>query len=80
QDLRVALEHSATYFVLEKGQPIFYPKYVDPKPQYYNYDMYEGSEYTLDLRPPFGERETKRTSQGKAVQAEEVLEIVTNQD
>ncbi|MFU1836529.1 5'-nucleotidase C-terminal domain-containing protein, partial [Enterococcus faecium] len=44
QDLREALEQSATYFVLEKGQPIFNPKYVDPKPQYYNYDMYEGIE------------------------------------
>ncbi|EGO2709395.1 bifunctional metallophosphatase/5'-nucleotidase [Enterococcus faecalis] len=79
QDLREALEKSATYFVLEKGQPIFNPKYVDPKPQYYNYDMYEGIEYTLDLRQPFGERVTKLNYHGKAVQAEDVLEIVTNQ-
>ncbi|ELY8292825.1 bifunctional metallophosphatase/5'-nucleotidase [Enterococcus faecalis] len=79
QDLREALEQSATYFVLEKGQPIFNPKYVDPKPQYYNYDMYEGIEYTLDLRQPFGERVTKLNYHGKAVQAEDVLEIVTNQ-
>ena len=49
------------------------------KPQYYNYDMYEGIEYTLDLRQPFGERVTKLNYHGKAVQAEDVLEIVTNQ-
>ena len=41
--------------------------------------MYEGIEYTLDLRQPFGERVTKLNYHGKAVQAEDVLEIVTNQ-
>lgn len=41
--------------------------------------MYEGIEYMLDLRQPFGERVTKLNYHGKAVQAEDVLEIVTNQ-
>lgn len=36
-------------------------------------------EYTLDLRQPFGERVTKLNYHGNAVQAEDVLEIVTNQ-
>ncbi|MFR8960977.1 MAG: 5'-nucleotidase C-terminal domain-containing protein, partial [Enterococcus faecalis] len=40
---------------------------------------YEGIEYTLDLRQPLGERVTKLNYHGKAVQAEDVLEIVTNQ-
>ncbi len=33
----------------------------------------------IDLRQPFGERVTKLNYHGKAVQAEDVLEIVTNQ-
>lgn len=78
-DLRAALEQTAEYFVIENGETIFNPKYVEPKPQYYNYDMYEGIDYVIDLTKPIGERITTLNYQGKAVQPTDSLEIVTNQ-
>ena len=79
EDLRKALERVATYFIVENGQAVFNPKYVEPKPQFYNYDMYEGIEYTLDFTRPFGDRVTRLEYHGKPVQDTDELEVVTNQ-
>ena len=78
-DLKAALERVATYFIVENGQAVFNPKYVEPKPQFYNYDMYEGIEYTLDFTRPFGDRVTRLEYHGKPVQDTDELEVVTNQ-
>ena len=71
-DLKAALERVATYFIVENGQAVFNPKYVEPKPQFYNYDMYEGIEYTLDFTRPFGDRVTRLEYHGKPVQDTDV--------
>lgn len=78
-DLRAALERVATYFVVVDGQVQFNPKYIEPKPQYYNYDMYEGIDYTLDFTKPFGERVPQLQYHGVDVQDTDELEVVTNQ-
>jgi len=78
-DLKAALERVATYFIVENGEAVFNPKYVEPKPQFYNYDMYEGIEYTLDFTRPFGDRVTRLEYHGKPVQDTDELEVVTNQ-
>lgn len=79
KDLRQALEQTATYFVIEAGEVIFNPKYVEPKPQYYNYDMYEGIEYVIDLTQPMGERVTKLLYKGQHVKDTDRLQVVMNQ-
>ena len=79
EDLRLALERVATYFIVKDGQVQFNPKYIEPKPQYYNYDMYEGIEYTLDFTKPFGERVTRLDYHGAPVKDTDELEVVTNQ-
>ena len=81
-DLKAALEHTAEHLELdENGQVIFSPRFVEPKPQYYNYDMYQGVDYTIDLRQPVGQRVTELSvsADGHAVTADESLEIVVNQ-
>ena len=78
-DLKAALERVATYFIVENGKAVFNPKYVEPKPQFYNYDMYEGIEYTLDFTRPFGDRVTRLDYHGKPVQPTDELEVVSNQ-
>src|SRR5262249_26248063 len=55
QQLKEALEHSATYFrPFEAGKS---PEdLVDEKIPAYNFDMAEGVSYDLDIRKPIGER------------------------
>ncbi|MBW5448031.1 bifunctional metallophosphatase/5'-nucleotidase [Cohnella sp. CFH 77786] len=59
QDIRDALERSAAYFADYRGGdgPIeVSPAFMEPKPQHYNYDMWEGIGYTLDISRPAGSR------------------------
>ena len=78
-ELKAALEQSADHFILQKGQIMFNPKYISPKPQYYNYDMYEGIDYVIDLNQPVGQRITTLTYHGQPISATDELEVVTNQ-
>ena len=78
-DLRQALEQTANYLALEDGKIVFNPRFIKPKPQYYNYDMYEGVDYTIDLRQPVGSRVTELRFNGQLVQATDTLEVVINQ-
>lgn len=57
QDIKDALEKTATYFILnDQGQIDVNPQFVEPKPQHYNYDMWEGISYTIDVSKPVGKR------------------------
>ncbi|MBM6615988.1 bifunctional metallophosphatase/5'-nucleotidase [Desemzia sp. RIT804] len=79
-DLRAALEQSAGYFALESDGTIgVNPDFMEPKPQHYNYDMYEGIEYIVDVAKPIGSRIVDLTKDGKAILDDELLEVVTNQ-
>lgn len=79
-DLKAALERSATYFVLnDSGDIIVNPQFMNPKPQMYNYDMYEGIEYTIDVSKEMGERITELNYKGNSVMPQDNLEIVINQ-
>lgn len=80
-DLKAALERCASFFKLEEdGKTLgINSLFINPKPQYYNYDMYEGIEYTLDISKPIGERVTKLEYHKNNVQSEDTLEIVMNQ-
>lgn len=80
KDLKDALERSAQHLALDaEGKIIFNPRYAEPKPQYYNYDMYEGIDYTLDLRKPVGNQVVKLLFEGQPVKDHQSLEVVLNQ-
>ncbi|WP_161879501.1 bifunctional metallophosphatase/5'-nucleotidase [Alkalibacterium sp. MB6] len=79
-DLKVALERSATYFSLsDAGEVIVNPEFLNPKPQMYNYDMYEGVEYVIDVAQAEGERVVEFKYKGKDIKPDDQLEIVINQ-
>ncbi len=60
RDIRAALEKSAKYFELgPQGDSIVNRSFLTPKPQHYNYDMWEGIEYVLDISRPIGQRVTR---------------------
>lgn len=78
-ELKAALEQTADYLAVVDGQIVFNPAFIEPKPQYYNYDMYEGIEYTIDLSQPVGQRITRLDFEEKAIAMDQELEIVINQ-
>jgi 2',3'-cyclic-nucleotide 2'-phosphodiesterase / 3'-nucleotidase len=79
-DLKEALELSATYFELDAdGEIVINPAFIHPKAQHYNYDMYAGIEYTIDLTRPPGDRITVLIHDGHLIGPDETLEIVLNQ-
>src|SRR5699024_10747438 len=74
-------------FLLHDALPIFIRKdgeidvskeFTTPKPQQYNYDMWEGIEYELDIRKPKGERVTRLEYKGSAIQPDQKIEVVMN--
>lgn len=57
RDIREALEQTACYFTVGPGgTPAVNPAYARPKQQHYNYDMWEGIEYTLNIACAPGSR------------------------
>lgn len=79
-ELKEALEQTADYFTLnEAGEIVVKSKFITPKPQPYNYDMYEGIDYVMDISKPVGERITNLAFKEKAIEPEDTLELVTNQ-
>ena len=79
KDIKAALERSASYFqVDEKGEIGVSPAFLKPKPQHFNYDMWEGIDYEIDARKPVGERITRLDYQGHPLDLERDYEIVLN--
>ncbi|WP_151737692.1 bifunctional metallophosphatase/5'-nucleotidase ['Paenibacillus yunnanensis' Narsing Rao et al. 2020] len=78
-DIRAALEKSAEYFeVNAEGDLAVSPSYLAPKPQHYNYDMWEGIDYTLDISQPIGQRVTRLERNGEPLIAEAQYDVVMN--
>ncbi len=78
EDMKEALERCASYFELDNGQVKVNPAFTTPKPQHYNYDMWEGIEYILDISKPFGERVTQLTYEGKPIDPRGEYHVVMN--
>jgi len=79
KDIKDALEKSAMYFVLDDdGNITVNPSYISPKPQHYNYDMWEGIEYTINVSNPFGERVEEIYYQGKPLDIASRYHVVLN--
>lgn len=80
QDLRAALERCASFFTVQPdGRVEVTPSFIHPKTQLYNYDVYDGIDYTFDLRQPVGHRLVRLRYHGDPVRADQELTIVMNQ-
>src|SRR5699024_2650962 len=79
EDIKGALERSATYFSLdEQGDITVNPSFISPKPQHYNYDMWEGIEYTIHVSKPAGNRVQDITRRGEPLQMDGKYQVVLN--
>ncbi|MED1202839.1 bifunctional metallophosphatase/5'-nucleotidase [Heyndrickxia acidicola] len=79
KDIKDALERSASYFKEYNGEKIeVNPAFSDPKPQHFNYDMWEGIDYLIDIRKPHGERIVKLEYKGAPIDFTKEYEVVMN--
>lgn len=79
-ELKASIEQVANYFILDENNNIAVnPIYINPKPQAYNYDMYEGIDYKIDVSKAVGERVVYLAYEGEEIKAEDEFELVTNQ-
>ncbi|WP_017151389.1 bifunctional metallophosphatase/5'-nucleotidase [Bacillus bingmayongensis] len=79
KDIKEALELSAEYFTLHTdGNIIVNPAYIEPKPQHYNYDMWEGISYILNISKPVGERVVSLQYDGSPIHLEQEYDVVMN--
>ncbi len=78
-DIKAALEKSATYFTLNvDGSITVNPAYITPKPQHYNYDMWEGIDYTINVANPPGHRIERLSYHGKPLLNDSTYPVVLN--
>lgn len=79
EDIRKALEQSAAYFTMQADGTIGVSRsFIEPKAQHYNYDMWEGIEYELDVSRKVGERVVKLTRQGALIEPDQEYEVAMN--
>lgn len=79
RDIKQALEKSATYFTVDsKGDITVNPDYISPKPQHYNYDMWEGIDYTIRVSNPEGSKAENIFYQGEPLDMERNYHVVMN--
>jgi len=79
RDMREALEQSASYFEQYNGERVRINKaFYHPKPQHYNYDMWTGIEYEINISRPIGERVVKLEYKGQPVLLENKFDVVMN--
>jgi len=79
QDIKNALEKTATYFAPYNGKEIkVNPSFLSPKPQHYNYDMWEGIDYEINISRPEWERITKLHYKGEPINLYKEYDVVMN--
>ncbi|ENH97708.1 2',3'-cyclic-nucleotide 2'-phosphodiesterase [Gracilibacillus halophilus YIM-C55.5] len=79
RDIKEALERTAHYFqVKENGEMGIHPEFLYPKPQHYNYDMWEGIEYTINVSKPVGQRVVQLDYNERPMDMEEEFAVVMN--
>jgi 2',3'-cyclic-nucleotide 2'-phosphodiesterase/3'-nucleotidase len=78
-DIKAALERSAAYFEEYNGKEVrVNPEFATPKPQHYNYDMWEGIDYCINVSKHFGERIIKLEYKGKPMDMNKDYDVVMN--
>ncbi|WP_067730292.1 bifunctional metallophosphatase/5'-nucleotidase [Oceanobacillus damuensis] len=78
QDIKDALEKSAEYFTVTDNQVAVNPAYIYPKPQHYNYDMWEGITYTIQVSNPVGTRVRDIFYQDRPIDFHQTYHVVLN--
>lgn len=80
QDIKDALEVNAGYFTLENDTVTVNRKYLWPKVEHYNYDVWSGITYAFDLNQPIGNRVVNLTTvAGTPIEMTQSYDVAMNQ-
>lgn len=78
KELKDILEHNSNYFALDNEEELIVnPSYLYPKKELYNYDMFTGIDYTMDITKPVGERIVSLSKDGQDIMNSDENFIVT---
>ena len=78
EKLKEAIEKAATYFSIEDGKIKISDSFLIPKVQNYNYDMFGGLDYEIDLSRDFGNRVISMKKDGKDIDLDKYYKVVMN--
>lgn len=78
RDVILTIERCAEYFALVDGKIGITKRFLEPKPAHYNYDMFDGISYTIDVRKPMGQRVSDVTIEGKPIELDTMYTMVVN--
>lgn len=79
QDIKAALEQSASYFTpYGDGQVKVSDAFLYPKEEPYNYDIWKGIDYEINITRPIGKRITKLRYKGEAIHSANTYLVVMN--
>ncbi len=79
KQLLEALEQNADFFSLDdKGKVEINKRFLEPKVELYNYDVYSGIDYTINLKETIGNRITNVTYQGNPIDLNKNYKVVMN--
>jgi len=77
-DIKAALEKTAEYFSIVHCEIEVSKAGIYPKLQHYNYDMWEGIDYVIDISKPINSRVTKINYKNDPLNMEEDYAVVMN--
>ncbi|MFD2133696.1 bifunctional metallophosphatase/5'-nucleotidase [Pseudogracilibacillus auburnensis] len=79
KDIKLALEKSAEYFIVNKKNEITVnPAFMYPKPQHYNYDMWEGINYMIHVANEPGSRIKQVFYHGELLEHDQKYSVALN--
>lgn len=76
--LRAYLEKNMEFWIVEEGRIKINPEYLSPIPQFFNYDLVDGIEYTAKISNPVGERIVSLSRNGLPVTDDMEFDFVLN--
>ncbi|MFH0993356.1 MAG: bifunctional UDP-sugar hydrolase/5'-nucleotidase [bacterium] len=77
--LKAAMEKSAEYFAVDdQNKIVINPSHFRPKIEHYNYDVFAGVAYRIDVSRPIGSRITDLRRDGRPVMPDDVFTIALN--
>ena len=78
ESLLKSLEKTASFFEVANGKIVFSTKYTYPKLKLYDYDMFDGISYTINLSKPVGKRIEDVMFKGEPLHFNKLYKVVMN--
>lgn len=77
-DIKLALEQTASFFTVKNGEVGIHSDWTKPRLLSFNYDMWEGIEYIIDITRPPGERVINLRCSGKDIENNKYYHVAMN--